>query len=721
MADQDEYHPLPKLTPETFTNRELSWIEFNRRVLAQAQDERLPLLERVKFLASFSTNLDEFFMVRVASWHNKMKLGINATRPDGYTPRQLLTEIRQRVLELIQQQRETMREVMDALEVRGVRIINMAHLNPAQREATQAYFYEAVFPVLTPLAVDHARPFPFISNLSLNLTVWLRRENDPASELEFVRLKVPDVLPRLVDLHSVMRRYDGAQTPPNTFVWLEDIIADNLSLLFPGMTVMEQTPFRVTRNADIDYEHEQEDQLLDISALIRESLRERQFGSIVRLSVPDNISELTLERLIHELRVDREYDVYRIDGALGVSALFDMAALDLPDLKYAPYVPRIPELISQKEDIFAAIRQSDILLHHPFDSFTPVEEFFRAAASDPNVLAIKATLYRVGKNSPIVQALAEARDNDKQVAVLVELKARFDEENNLEWARLLERKGVHVTYGVEELPVKTHAKVSLVVRREPDGVRRYVHLGTGNYNAATARIYTDMGMFTCNPEIGNDALLLFNRLTGYAPSTEYKRLLVAPEYLLNNLIALIDNEIAAAKAGQRAHLIFKMNQLEEDVIIQKLYEASRAGVEIDLIVRGLCCLRPGIPGYSDTIRVRSLVGRYLEHSRVFYFANAPEDQRFYLGSADLMRRNLYNRVEVVFPILDLRLQQRVLQMLATSLYDTVNAWELSTDGTYHKVSPPANMPPFDSHQLFMDSSFGVEHLPPEWQMALERP
>ncbi len=718
MADQDDFHPLPKLTPETYTNRELSWIEFNKRVLILAQDDNQPLLERVKFLAIFSTNLDEFFMVRVASWHNKMKLGINNTRPDGYTPRRLLTEIRQRVLDLTQQQRETMREVMGALEVRGVSIVGIDHLTPTQREASRAYFYEAVFPVLTPLAVDHARPFPFISNLSLNLTVWLQRDNDPDHELEFVRLKVPDVLPRLVDLDMVMRRYDGPETAPHTFVWLEDVIADNLALLFPGMKVIDQTPFRVTRNADIDYEHEQEDQLLDISALIRESLRERQFGSIVRLSVPDNISDKTLDRLVHELHVDPEYDIYRIDGALGVGALFDLAALDLPELKYPPYVPRIPEIITQKEDIFAAIRQNDILLHHPYDSFSPVEDFFSAASRDPNVLAIKATLYRAGKNSPIVQSLAEARDNDKQVAVLVELKARFDEENNLEWARLLERKGVHVTYGVEELPVKTHAKVSLVVRREPDGVRRYVHLGTGNYNATTARIYTDMGVFTCNPEIGNDALLLFNRLTGYAPSTTYKRLLVAPEYLLNNLVALIDNEIQAAKAGLPARLVFKMNQLEEDVIIQKLYEASRAGVEVDLIVRGLCCLRPGIPGYSDTIRVRSLVGRYLEHSRVFYFANAPEDQRIYLGSADLMRRNLYNRVEVVFPTLDPRLQQRVLQMLATGLRDNVNAWALQPDGTYQKIMPAAGEAVFDSHQAFMESSFGVEQLPPEWHFEL---
>ncbi len=715
MAEHNQQAALPELSPETYTNRELSWLEFNRRVLEMAQDRSVPLLERVKFLAIFSTNLDEFYMVRVASWHNKMKLGITTGRPDGYTPKQLLMEIRYRVLELIDRQRETMREALAELETQGIRIVDVAQLPPHHRTATHAYFNDAVFPVLTPLAVDHARPFPFISNLSLNLIVWLQRVDGQDEELEFVRLKVPDVLPRLVDLDGVLRRYHGSDTAPGMFLWLEDIIADNLEQLFPGMEVVEQHPFRVTRNADIDYEHEQEDPLLDISALIQESLRERQFGSIVRLSVPDSIGDRTLRRLIHELRVDPECDVYRVDGALGAGALFELTTLNRPELKYQPYVPRIPEVVSQSKDIFAAIRQSDILLHHPYDSFSPVEEFFNAAARDPQVLAIKTTLYRVGKNSPIVQALAEARDNDKQVAVLVELKARFDEENNLEWARLLERKGVHVTYGVEELPVKTHAKVALVVRREPDGVRRYVHLGTGNYNAATARLYTDLGMFTCNPEIGNDALLLFNRLTGYAPATTYKRLLVAPEYLQRDLIALIDNEIAAAEAGNPARLIFKMNQLEEDVIIQKLYEASQAGVQIDLIVRGLCCLKPGIPGYSETIHVRSIVGRFLEHSRIYYFANAPHDQRVYMGSADLMRRNLYNRVEVVFPVLDVRNQRRVLQLLETSLLDNTNTWVLGPDDSYYRIQPQTGEAAYESQRAFMASSFGVETLPPAWQ------
>ncbi len=405
----------------------------------------------------------------------------------------------------------------------------------------------------------------------------------------------------------------------------------------------------------------------------------------MRLSVPDNISERTLNQLIKQLDVEPERDVYLIDGALGASSLFELSSVDRPELKYPLFLPRLPEHLGE-QDIFSAIRKGDILLHHPYDSFVPVEAFFRAAARDPDTLAIKATLYRVGKNSPIVEALLEARDNDKQVAVLVELKARFDEENNLEWARQLEHKGVHVTYGVEELPVKTHAKVALVVRREADGVRRYIHLGTGNYNAGTARLYTDLGILTCNNEIADDVSKLFNRLTGYAPATTYNRLLVAPEHLHAGIIALIDNEIAAAHAGKEARLIFKMNQLEEDVTIQKLYQASQAGVQVELIVRGLSCLVPGIPGVSDNIRLHSQVGRFLEHSRIFYFQNAPAAKRLYLGSADLMRRNLYNRVEVVFPVLENRLQKCVLRILATYLQDNQLSWRMLSDGTYESAA-----------------------------------
>lgn len=706
-------HPKPDfitLSPETFTNRELSFIDFNRRVLALAQDPSIPLLERIKFVAIVGNNLDEFFMVRVASFVQKLKMGINTSRPDGLTPSQLLAEIRKQVSQLMNDQRQTMNDLLRELEQHGIYIRMVSQVDALHQEAVRAYFHEEVYPVLTPLAADHARPFPFISNLSLNLGVYLKHGHHSESKnghVDFVRIKVPEALPRLVNLGKILNKYANVDALVDHYLWIEDIIAENLDLLFPGMKILEYYPFRVTRNADIDYEHEQEVEMLDISAIIEESVRERRFGSVVRLSVPSNISEKMLYRLIQELDVDPERDVYLISGALGSASLFELASIDRPDLKYPPHVPKILEALPQSSDIFSVIRQGDLLVYHPYDSFTPVEEFFSAAAHDPNVLAIKATLYRVGKNSPIVQSLLEARENGKQVAVLVELKARFDEENNLEWARALEHQGVHVTYGVEELPVKTHSKIAMVIRKEASGLRRYIHVGTGNYNASTARLYADLGVFTANAEIAEDATRLFNRLTGYAPATVYKRLLVAPEYLQPGLIRLIDHEIEAAQAGKPARLVFKMNQLEDEAMIIKLYEASQAGVRIDLIVRGICCLRPGIPGISDNIRVRSIVGRFLEHARIFYFQNAPHDQRVYIGSADLMQRNLYNRVETVMPILDARIQRKLLRILATELVANVRVWELQSDGTYVLIQPGEGETPIDSQQVFMQDSAGL--------------
>jgi polyphosphate kinase len=719
MLTKSATQELPELSPENFINRELSTVDFNARVLALAQDPTIPLLERLKFIAIVGNNLDEFFMVRVSSYIQKYKFGVIRTRPDGYTPTHLLTAIRTRVSALMHDQRRLMHELFEELEREGISIFSVNELSKVERKVLRTYFSEEIYPVLTPLAADHARPFPFISNLSLNLGVYLIREsiaNDPAQTLtqgdhyEFVRIKIPEALPRLVDLNILLRRFGSAEESTAThqlrYVWIDELIGDNLDLLFPGMKVIEKYPFRVTRNADIDYEHEKELELDDISALIENSVKERRFGSVVRLSVPEEIGERMLTRLISELKVEPDRDVYRISGALGSSSLFELQGIDRPDLKYPPFSPRTLDYANQNIDIFSAIRQGNMLIHHPYDSFAPVEDFFRTAARDPDVLAIKATLYRVGKNSPIVQALMEARDNDKQVAVLVELKARFDEENNLEWARALEHIGVHVTYGVEEFAVKTHSKVALVVRREGDQVRRYVHLGTGNYNASTARLYTDLGYFTCDPEIGEDVSKLFNRLTGYAPKTTYKRLLVAPEFLLPTFIRLIDNEIEAAKSGKPSHLIFKMNQIEEDVVIQKLYQASQAGVQIDLIVRGLCCLRPGLPGISENIRVKSNLGRYLEHARIYYFHNAPEDQRLYLGSADMMRRNLYNRVETVFPITDEALRHKALRILATDMKSAIHSWELRSDGQYHPFPIAENS--FDSQEIFMRDSFGLD-------------
>jgi polyphosphate kinase len=723
MSKKQKLIPL-ELNSDTYINRELAWIEFNRRVLAEARDESNPLLERLKFLAIFSNNLDEFYMVRVAGQHNKLKAGINRARPDGYKPGELVYTIRDLVIELVRQQRKTLKKVLSALEDEGIHVLEVKKLPPHQRSSASRYFEREVFPVLTPLAVDHARPFPFISNLSLSLAVWLQRtqfdpDGNPSSE-EFVRIKVPeDVLPRVISLQSVLHKYGGTdrdiQSSATKFIWLEDLISENIDMLFPGMKVLEATPFRVTRNADIDYEYELDQDDEDLSILIEESIRERQFGPVVRLTVPNDISERTLNRLIQELKVTPDRDVYYVEGVLGTSSLFGLySAIDRPDLCDESYVARVPDIFQQAATIFDVIRERDYIVHHPFDSFSPVEEFFRAAARDPKVLAIKTTLYRVGKNSPVVRALMEARDNDKQVAALVELKARFDEENNLEWSRAMEQKGVHVTYGVEELPIKTHAKVGLVVRREGDGVRRYVHLGTGNYNASTAKLYTDFGLFTCNEEIAEDVSRLFNRLTGYAPATTYTRLLVAPEYLQKQLIKLIDNEIVAAKAGKPARLILKMNQLEEDDTILKLYEASQAGVKVDLIIRGLCCLRPGVPGLSENIRVISIIGRYLEHSRVYYFHNAPEDQQIYCGSADLMRRNLLNRVEVVYPLLEPAIKSRLLRMLRTQLVDNTGAWAMQPDGSYNRLKPKDGQPRISSQEIMMKNSFGLPEnkLPP---------
>ena len=700
---------IPQLTPETFINRELSTLDFQKRVMALAEDETTPLLERVKFIAIVGNNLDEFYMVRVAGYFQKLHLSNPSTRVDGIRPTQLLRTINEEVSDLIARQRRVRREVFALLEREGIHFIKTDQLSPSENEALGYYFRSEVFPVLTPLAVDHARPFPFISNLSLNLGVYLERINDDeATGFDFARVKVPmDILPRIVRIETVLTNYTGIDHDGYHYLWMEDIIADHLSELFPGMRIVEAFPFRILRNADIDYEHEQEEDLLDVKSIIEQGVRERRFGSVVRLSVPAGISERMVNRLTSSLEVPSNFEVFTIDGELGSADLFEVLQVDRPDLKDPPYVPRLPEPFAKSTNLFEVIRKQDVIVHHPYDSFSPVEDFFKRAARDPDVLTIKTTLYRVGPNSPVVTALMDARDNEKQVTVLVELKARFDEENNLEWVTALEEKGVHVIYGVEELPVKTHAKISLVVRRERDGLRRYVHLGTGNYNGTTARLYADIGIFTCNEQIADDASRLFNRLTGYAPETDYKRLLVAPEYLRDTFSVLIDNEIAAARRGEDARLIFKMNQLEEDRMIQKLYEASRAGVKIDLIVRGLCCLRPGIPGLSENITVKSIVGRYLEHSRIYYFRNAPEHQQLYMGSADLMRRNLLNRVEVVFPILDPRIFWRALRILQTDLLDVRNSWTLEPDGLYHRLWDTRDPNAFNSQVEFMKNSYGV--------------
>lgn len=712
---QDRVAPkIIPLRPENCINREVATLAFQRRVLALARDDRTPLLERVKFASILGSNLDEFFMVRVGTYQQRLRLGIPYHRPDGLLPEQVLDLISEQAGALIEDLRTILSEIFAELARHDILLITPQELRPAAAAALRDHFQEEIFPVLTPLAVDHARPFPFISNLSMNLGVLLRHEEDDENApLQFVRIKVPSFLPRLVDVNETLRRRGLRDTPNGyRFLWLEDLIAENLDQLFPGMNVVEHCPFRVVRNTDIDYEFEREDSELDISAFIEASLRERRFGSIVRLAVPSQISPNMLSRLRDDLQIENERDIYHIEGALGSASLFDLANLDVPALRYPPHVPRQPEALPEQAPLFDTIRRGDILLFHPYDSFAPVEEFFRLAATDPQVVAIKTTLYRVGNNSPVVQALMDARDNEKQVSVLVELKARFDEENNLSWARALENKGVHVIYGVEELPVKTHSKVTMVIRREGNTLRRYIHLGTGNYNASTARLYSDFGLFTCHHGLAEDVSRLFNRLTGFAPATRYQHLLVAPEYLLPALLERIDAEIDAARAGKSAYIIMKANQLEEDRIIERLYAASAAGVQVDLIVRGFTMLRSGVPGLSENIRQISILGRFLEHSRVYYFHNAPPEQRILIGSADLMRRNLYNRVETVFPLLDPQLRRQVLRILATQLADNALAWEMAPDGDFQRRQAGNGEARVNCQEIYLKNSAGLDRLPP---------
>ncbi|RME51155.1 MAG: polyphosphate kinase 1, partial [Caldilineae bacterium] len=635
--------PPDLLHPDCYFNRELSWLEFNRRVLEEAQDARYPLLERVKFVAIFGSNLDEFFMTRVAGLKQQVQAGVVETPPDGMTPLQQLTAIRKKLRPMLKEVRDCLQnELLPALSKAGVRLHDFEELNSKQRKAADEFFMNEVFPVLTPLAFDPGRPFPHISNLSLNLAV---RVYSPELGEHFARLKVPSSLPRLVRVPHAGPKLRHKRFH---FVWLEQLIIANLPHLFPGLEILEAYPFRVTRNADMEI---QEDEASDLLKTIEAGVRRRRFGPVVRLTIdhamPDHIRDL----LVRNLALDPK-DVFPVEGPLGLSDLMALYAIDRYDLKDPPFVPATPAVLRNLPDpahIFSVIRQQDILLHHPYESFIPVVDFLRAAARDPQVLAIKQTLYRVGRDSPIVRALMEARENDKEVAVLVELKARFDEESNIGWARALERVGVHVVYGLVGL--KTHSKVTMVVRKEHDGLRRYLHLGTGNYNVVTAQIYTDLGLFTCNEALGAATTDLFNRLTGYSERLDYGKLLVAPVNLRQKFLSLIEREIEQHSAKNPGHLIFKMNALVDAEMIRALYRASQAGVKVDLIVRGICCLRPGIQGLSDNIRVTSIVGRFLEHTRIFYFRNGGAEE-IYIGSADLMPRNLNGRVETVFPIED---------------------------------------------------------------------
>jgi len=713
MAKKKKHEPKDRVldqiveidNPSLYINRELGWLEFNCRVLEEALDERHPLLERVKFLAIFASNLDEFFMTRISGLRRQLAARTLKTPPDGMTPAEQLAAVRRELLpELVRQSDCWRYDLLPKLRQAGIQVLNYNELKGKQRRLLRHYFGREIFPVLTPLAFDPGHPFPHISNLSMNLAVVIK---DPLQGERFARLKVPGNFPRLLHIPSeekadVYEHLGLEEVKSNNFVWMEQVVTANLDLLFPGLEIVAAYPFRVTRDADQEIE---EDEAADLLSTIEESVRMRHFGSAVRLEVDNDMPGRVRDTLVNNLGL-APYQVHTIDGPIGLADLMELMRVDRPDLKDAPFQPVIPPPLATEENIFSVLKRRNVLLYHPYDSFTPVVEFLHSAARDPDVLAIKQTLYRVGPDSPIVDALMEARENGKQVAVLVELKARFDEANNIVWARALERAGVHVVYGL--LGLKTHAKICLVVRRERGGITRYVHLATGNYNDATARIYTDIGYFTCDPTIGAEASRLFNALTGYTGEDKYDKLLVAPRMMRQQFLDRIEREIERQRAFGDGYLAFKMNALVDEPCIQALYRASQAGVKIDLQVRGICCLRPGLPGVSDNIKVTSIVGRFLEHTRIYYFRNGG-DEEVLLGSADLMPRNLDNRVETLFPVEDPRVRQALRdQILAVHLKDNVKARSMLPDGSYERVRPTDNEPDLDS-QLWMLVHRGVWH------------
>ena len=691
--------------PSLLINRELSWLDFDARVLHEALDDRTPLLERVKFLAIASSNLDEFYMVRVGGLRRQVAAGVAQASADGLTPQEQLDEIERRARDILSRSRRCLEEeLLPALLERGVELTTMQALSASEWSTIDDFFESQVFPVLTPLAVDPGHPFPYISNLSLSLACQIR---DPVTGTEhFARLKVPKSLPRWV-----------ATGVPHRFVPLEQVIGANLGVLFPGMDILGWYAFRVTRYSDIDLANVEEPE--DLLQTIEEQVFRRRFGEVVRVEVQDDMPAHLRELLREELREElvardedaprfaplTERDIQEAGRYLDLSDLMAIAALDIPDLRDPPFTPSVPaELRDADRSIFEVIRERDILVHHPFDSFAAsVERFLETAAEDDHVLAIKMTLYRTSGDTAIVRALSEAAQRGKQVAVLVELKARFDEAANIGWARTLESFGVHVAYGAAQL--KTHSKTALVVRREGDGIRRYCHIGTGNYNSKTARLYTDLGLFTCSPSIGADLSDLFNSLTGYSRQRYYRRLLVAPANMRERFIELVERERAHAEAGRPARIVGKMNNLVDPETIQALYRASQAGVEIDLVVRGICCLRPGLEGVSDRIRVISIVGRFLEHSRLWHFANDGAEE-FYLGSADWMPRNFDRRVEAVVPVEDASLHPRLRALLATCLEDNRQAWELHPDGTWTQRHP-GDDPERATHRRLLRDSWGM--------------
>lgn len=659
-------------SPALYTNRELSWVRFDTRVLNEARDKNIPLFERLKFLSIVSSNLDEFFMIRIASLIDMVNAGYEKPDIAGMTPSKQLEELDKAIHNLVSLQYSTYnRSIIPLLEKNGLHIIKRHEdLNKEEAEFADTYFEENVYPVLTPMAVDSSRPFPLIRNKSLNIGAMVKNKGK-SGELEFATVQVPSVLPRIVQLPSAGKS--------KKIIFLEEIIERNIDKLFLNYDIVCAHPYRIMRNADLTIE---EDEAADLLKEIEKQLKKRQWGEAIRLEVESGIDKRLFKILKKELKVS-DAEIYSIDGPLDLTVLMKMYSLDgYNHLKTPKYEPQqVPELPAGC-DIFEQIAKGDILMHHPYQTFTPVVEFIRQAAKDDKVLAIKQTLYRVSGNSPIIAALAQAAENGKQVTVLVELKARFDEENNIVWARMLEKAGCHVIYGLVGL--KTHSKITLVVRMEEDGIRRYVHLGTGNYNDATAKLYTDVGLFTCSETIGEDATAVFNMLSGYSEPLFWNKLALAPLWLKDKFLYLIDREKKYAKEGHPARIIAKMNSLCDRDIIAALYEAAAAGVKIDLIVRGICCLKVGIPGVSENITVRSIVGNFLEHSRIFYFENN-EHYEIYCGSADWMPRNLERRVEILFPVEKQELKEELLHILESELKDTVKASILQADGSYEKM------------------------------------
>lgn len=659
--------------PEYFISRELSWLEFNERVMEEARDKKNPLLERFKFLAIVTSNLDEFFMVRVGSLYDQVQAGIEKKDAAGLTPRQQMKRVIARAHKMLDDQYEIYnRSLMPQLKKAGIQLIDLHQLTEEETEYLEEYFTQEVYPVLTPMAVDVSRPFPLILNRSLNIALLIEREN---GEETFATVQVPSVLARLVPL-----------TQKDRYILLEDVIRLHLSKIFPKQKIKKTAYYRITRNADMAIHEEDAPDLLKE---MEKSIKKRKWGQAVRLEVENKTDEKILEYLQKQLDVTGR-DVYEIHGPLDLAFVSKLSKIPgYTHLQYGSLVPQVPQDLRGEEDIFAAIRKHDIFLHHPYESFDSVVGFIEKAAADADVLAIKQTLYRVSGQSPIIKALAKAAENGKQVTVLVEVKARFDEENNIHWARRLEQAGCHVIYGLVGL--KTHCKITLVVRREEDGIRRYVHLGTGNYNDVTARLYTDMGLFTCKETYGADASALFNCLSGYGDAPSFYKLTMAPTGLRKKFLALIQREAALAQKGKKAKIIAKMNSLLDPEIIRALYAASCAGVQIDLIVRGICCLKPGIPGVSENIRVRSIVGWLLEHSRIYYFYNDGHEE-IYLSSADWMPRNLDRRIELLFPVEDSGHKERLKESLDLMLADNRKARVMDAEGGYTKVNSRGKNP-----------------------------